>query len=68
MLIEVLTTANHWSLSCARYIQSTLPHSMYRESITILYSHLYLGCPNGLFLSGLSTETLYILFLPVRAT
>ena len=48
--------ASHLSLSWARSIQS-MSHTTYWRSILKL-SHLRLGRPNGLFLSGFPTKTL----------
>ena len=45
------TSARHLSLSWARSTQSTTPHPTSSRSNLILYSHLSLGLPNGLFLS-----------------
>jgi hypothetical protein len=52
--ITVLTSSRHLSLSCANSIQHPQP----LRSILILYSHLLLGLPNGLFPSGFPTNTL----------
>ena len=67
--ITVLTSARHLSLDWANSIQSPqLPPTSWR-SILILSSHLHLGVPNGLFLSGFPTRTLYTpLPCPIRAT
>ena len=50
---------SHLSLSWARSIQSMPPQSTCWRSILILFSHLYLGLPSGLFPSGFTTKTLY---------
>jgi hypothetical protein len=54
--ITVLTRALHWSLSWARPIQSILSHLICLRSILILPSHLRLGFPSGLLLSGFPTN------------
>jgi hypothetical protein len=64
--ITAFTRALHWSVSWARSIQS-IPS--YLRSILILSTHLRLGLPNGLFLSGFPTNIVYaFLFSPIRAT
>jgi len=40
MFITVLTTARHWSLTLARYTQSTTSYPVSLRSIVILSSHL----------------------------
>jgi len=50
--IIVLTTARHWSLSWARWIQSTPSHPISLRSIQIFSSHPLLGLPGDLFPSG----------------
>jgi len=68
-VITAFTSARHLSLSWARSIQSMPLHTTSWRSILILSSHLCLGLPSGLFLSGFPTKTLYTLLLtPIRAT
>jgi hypothetical protein len=58
--ITAFKSARHFSLSWASSIQSLTPHTTFGKSILILYSHLSLGLPSGLFPSGFPTKTLYI--------
>jgi len=45
------------------------PHHTSRRSILVIYSHLRLGLPSGLFPSGFPNKTLYMSLLsPIRAT
>jgi hypothetical protein len=46
----------HWSLSWVRWVQSMTPHPPALQSISILSSHLHIGVPNGLLLSGFPTK------------
>jgi hypothetical protein len=63
------TRALHLFLSWARPIQSTPPHPTSQKSIIILFTHLRLGLPSGLFPSVFPTNHLYaFLFSPIRAT
>ena len=67
--ITALTSVRQLSLSWARPIQSISPHPTSWRSILILYTHLHLGLPSGLFPSGFPTENLYIpLSSPMHAT
>ena len=67
--ITAVTSARHLSLSWASSIQSISLHPTSWISILILYSHLCLDLPSGLFRSGCPTKTLYTsLFSPIRAT
>jgi hypothetical protein len=66
--ITVFTGVRHWSVSWARWTQLILPHPISLRSILILFSHIRLGLPSGLFLSGLPIINLHALsFFPVRA-
>ena len=56
--ITVHTTVRHLSLSWASPIQSIYPHPTACISILILFTHLRLGLPSGLFPSGFPTKTL----------
>ena len=62
--ITALTSVRHLSLSWGNPIQSTYPHPTSWRSILILFTHLRLGLPNGLFHSGFPTKTLYTPLLP----
>jgi hypothetical protein len=63
--ITVFTRALHRSLFWARSIQSIPSHPIYLRSILILFTHLRLGLPSGLFPSGIPTNILYtFLFFP----
>jgi len=65
----VFATARHWSLSWARFIQSTPSHTTSVRSILTLSSHLLLGLPSVRCPSGFLTKVLYaFLTSPIRAT
>ena len=67
--ITEFTSAPHLSLSRTSSIQSIPPHPTSWRSILILFSHLRMGLPSGLFLSGFPNKTLYTpLLSPIRAT
>ena len=57
--ITALTSVRHLSISWGSPIQSIYPHPTSWRSILILYTHLRLGLPSGLFPSGFPTKTLY---------
>ena len=66
--ISAVTSACHLSVSWATSNQSMLPHPICWRSI-LIFSHLCLVFPNGLFPSGFPTKTLYkTLHLPICAT
>ena len=68
-LITALTNARHLPLSWASLIHSIYPHSTSWRSILILFTHLRLALPSGLFPSGFPTKTLYTpLSSPILAT
>jgi hypothetical protein len=56
MFITVFTTARHWSLFWARWIQSTISHPITLRLILILSFHLCLYLPSGLFPSDFHTK------------
>jgi hypothetical protein len=67
--ITVLTTAHYWSLSWARWIQSTLFRPISLRSILISSCHLRLSLPSDLFPSGFPTKILYaFLIYPMPPT
>jgi len=67
--ITVFATAHHWSLSWARCIPSTTSRPASVRSILILSSHLHVGLPSGLFLSGFPTKVLFVFLISyVRST
>ena len=67
--IAAFKSASYVFLSWASSIQSIPPHPTSWRSILILYSHLRLGIPSGLFPSGFPTKSLYTLLLsPKRVT
>ena len=67
--ITALTIVRHLSQSWASPIQSMYPHPTSWRSILILFTHVRLGLPSGLFPSGSPTKNLYTpLSSPIRAT
>jgi hypothetical protein len=61
--ITDFTRALYWSLSWARPIQSTPPHTISPGSFLILSIHLRLGLASGLFPSGFAPNNLYAVTL-----
>jgi hypothetical protein len=59
LYITVLTKSRHWTLSWAKWIQSTTSNNTSFRFTLILYFHLRLRIPNGLFLSGFLTKIAY---------
>ena len=59
MFITAFTSARHLSLFWASSIQPIPSHPTSWRSILILFSHLRLGLPSGLFPSGFPTKILY---------
>ena len=57
--ITALTSLRHLSLFWASPIHSIYPHPASWRSILILFTHLRLGLPSGLFPSSFPTKTLY---------
>ena len=57
--ITAPTSVRHLSLSWASPVQSIYPHPTSWRSFLILFTHLHLGLPSGLFPSGFPTKTLY---------
>jgi hypothetical protein len=57
--ITMFTRAFHWSLSWARSTQLTPSHPISLRYILILFTHLHLGLPSGLFPSEFPTNILY---------
>jgi hypothetical protein len=57
--ITELTSARHLFIFCGRSIQSMPLHATTQRSILILFSHLRVGLPSGLFPSRFPTKTLY---------
>ena len=57
--ITAITSVRHLSLSWVSPIQSIYQHPTPWRSVLILFTHLCLGLPSGLFPSGFPTKTLY---------
>jgi len=67
--ITVLKSVRHLSLFWTSPIQSIYPHPTSWKSILILFTHLRLRLPSGLFHSDFPTKTLYThLSSSIRAT
>jgi hypothetical protein len=60
----MFTTACHWCLYRARFIQSISSHTMSLRTILILTIHLHLGLPSGLFLQGFKPKFCMLIWLP----
>jgi len=60
----MFTRSRHWSLSWAISIQSTPSYPISVRFSLILFSHLRLGLPSGLFTSSFSTKILYTALIP----
>jgi len=58
--ITVVTSSRHWSICWARW--NFLPH--FPRSILILFFHLHLDLPNGIFPSGFRVNILYEFLIP----
>ena len=58
-VITALASVRQPSLSWASPIQSIYPHPTSSRSVLILFTHLHLGLPSGLFPSGFPNNTLY---------
>jgi len=54
-----------WFLSWTRWIRTTASYPISIRSILMLFYHLRLGLPNGLFPSGLPTKILYAFLILV---
>jgi hypothetical protein len=59
MFIIVLTKARHWALYWANGIESTPPHSTYRNSFNVILPSS-LRLPSGVFPWGFETKILYV--------
>jgi hypothetical protein len=69
LFFTMFTWPRCWTLSWARWIQSTSSHTIYLRWILKLSSYLRLGLSSGLFPSGFPTKVVYsFLISPVHAT
>jgi len=67
-LITIVTRPCHWTLSWARWIQSTPSHSIFWRFV-LIFSHLCPGLLSGLFPLGFPTKIWYaFLISPMHAT
>jgi hypothetical protein len=66
--VTVFARALHWSLASSRSVQSIPSYPVSLRSILILFTHLRLGLPTGLFPSDFATNILYaFIFSPIHA-
>jgi len=63
--IAIFTTAYHWPLSWAIWIQFTNFHLTSPRSVLILYSHLRFDLTSSLFPSDFPTKILYVFLIHV---
>ena len=63
--IIVWITSCHVYPSRATWIQFTPPLPIHLRPILLLYSHLWLGLPSGIFVSCLSTTSEYAFLFPL---
>ena len=60
LFITTFTRARHLFLFRARWIQSSFPIHISRWFLLMLFPHLRMGLPSGLFPSDFATKTLYV--------
>jgi hypothetical protein len=64
--VTALTSVRHLSLSWASPSEPTYPHPTSWRSILILFTHLHLGLPRGLFPSGFPFKLFTMVFLVMQ--